>query len=399
MTSHSEPQNHADLPHMTPIPRSKIHYLTDSVIAISMAMIFALDLRTPLGLAVPFLYLFVALFAIGAGANGRVLLLIAVLGPVLAGVKLLLHPSDGVAWFGQANRVAAALLIWLAVGLEWVRRTLEAGRLENSRELERQVKERTEALRAANEKLEIEVAERKEAEAKIINYTQRLEALSQQLVTVQDAERKALATELHDRIGQNLSALTMSLNLQLTLLSDQVPPAALPAAQGRIKDALDLVVQTTETVRGIMEELHPALLEQYGLNTALLWHGKEFSGRTGIDFRYTACDTLPRLPGKVETTLFRIAQEALINVAKHAHASEVEVSLIQTPTGTELQVCDNGIGMAPERLRQPVAGRGWGLAIMAERARTVGGIMRILPGKEHGTTVTVSIPTHPTESA
>lgn len=125
MTSHSEPQNHADLPHMTPIPRSKIHYLTDSVIAISMAMIFALDLRTPLGLAVPFLYLFVALFAIGAGANGRVLLLIAVLGPVLAGVKLLLHPSDGVAWFGQANRVAAALLIWLAVGLEWVRRTLE----------------------------------------------------------------------------------------------------------------------------------------------------------------------------------------------------------------------------------------------------------------------------------
>ena len=384
---------------MTPMPLRKIHALINPVIALAMAMIFALDMHTPLGLAVPFLYLLVALFAIGVGAQNKVLVSIAILGPVLAGVKLLLHPSDGVAWFGQANRLAIAVLIWVALGLEWVRRTLEAGRLENSRELERQVEERTVALRAANEKLEIEVAERKEAEATIIDYTQRLEALSQQLVTVQDAERKALATELHDRIGQNLSALNMSLNLHLALLAEQVPSAALPAAQGRIRDALALVGQTNETVRGVMEELHPALLEQYGLNTALRWHGEEFSGRTGIVFRFSAGDNLARLPGKVETTLFRIAQEALINVAKHGQATEVSVSLSQTTTGIELKIDDNGIGIPPERLRQPAAGSGWGLAIMAERARTIGGTLRIAPGDQHGTTVVVTIPSRHRESA
>ncbi|MBS1129279.1 MAG: sensor histidine kinase [Proteobacteria bacterium] len=399
MNSDREPQNNAGLFRLTPMPRHWTHALINLVIAISMALIFALDLHTPLGLAVPFLYLLVALFAIGVGAKNQVLVSIAILGPVLAGVKVLLHPSEGVAWYGQANRLAISLLIWVALGLEWVRRTLEAGRLENSRELERQVEERTIALRAANEKLQIEVAERKEAEATIIDYTQRLEALSKQLVTVQDAERKALATELHDRIGQNLSALNMSLNLHLSLLSDQLPSAVLPAAQGRIRDALVLVAQTTETVRGVMEELHPALLEQYGLNTALRWHGEEFSGRTGISFRYAASDNLSRLPGKVETTLFRIAQEALINVAKHAHATEVSVSLTRASTGIELKVCDNGIGIAPARLLQPAAGSGWGLAIMAERARTIGGVMRITPGDDRGSSVVVTIPTSHPEAA
>jgi signal transduction histidine kinase len=381
------------------MPRGKIHNLINLTIAISMALIFALDMHTPLGLAVPFLYLLVAFFAIGLGAKNKVLVTIALLAPVLAGVKLLLHSNDGVVWYGQANRLAISILIWVALGLEWVRRTLEAGRLKNSSELERQVQERTIALRAANEKLEIEVAERKEAEATIIDYTQRLEALSRQLVTVQDAERKALATELHDRIGQNLSALNMSLNLNLALLSDQLTPASLPAAQARIRDALALVEQTTEIVRGVMEELHPALLEQYGLSTALRWHGEEFSGRTGIVIRYAASEGLPRQKGKVETTLFRIAQEALINVAKHAQATEVTVTLMQTSGSIELTISDNGTGIAPEQVKQPPLGSGWGLAIMAERARTIGATLRIVPGDERGTIVAVTIPNIQPENA
>jgi signal transduction histidine kinase len=358
----------------------------------AMAGIFAIDLHTPLGLAVPFLYLLLALFAIGISAPNRVLVAIAVLGPLLAGVKLLVHPSDGIVWFGQVNRLIFSMLIWIAVGLEWMRRTLEAERRENSRELERQIQERTEAWRTANQKLEIEIAERKEAEATIIDYTARLRALSQQLVAVQDAERKALATELHDRIGQNLSALNMSLNLNLAMLSDPLPPAALPTIRARLKDALSLIEQTTEIVRGVMEELHPALLEQYGLKTALRWHGEEFSGRTGIAFQYSAAESCPRLQGKVETTLFRIAQEALINVAKHARATAVTVTLARTATSIELQVGDDGLGITPERLHQPIAGSGWGLAIMAERARTIGATMRIEPGRDKGTTVVVTVP-------
>jgi len=85
------------------MPRNRIHALVNLVIALSIALIFALDMHTPLGLAVPFLYLLVALFAIGVGAKNKVLVAISILGPVLAGIKVLLHPSEGVAWSRRPN--------------------------------------------------------------------------------------------------------------------------------------------------------------------------------------------------------------------------------------------------------------------------------------------------------
>lgn len=378
---------------------SKYRFLINPAIAAAMVVIFAIDLHTPLGLAVPFFYLLLALLAIACGAQTKILVIIAVIGPVLAGIKLQIHPSDGVLWVGQSNRLIFSTLIWIVVGLECVRRRIEVERRENSRMLERQVAERTEALRAANQKLEVEIVERKEAEATITNYATRLEALSKQLVTVQDSERKALATKLHDRIGQNLSALNMSLNLNQTLLAGRPSPEALTAAQARIRDALVLVEQTTEMVRSVMEELHPALLEQYGLGTALRCHGEEFSGRTGIAFRCSVGEKLPRWPGKVETMLFRIAQEALINVAKHAQATAVTVSLTQSPDGIALSISDNGVGLSPEELRQPAVGSGWGLALMAERARTLGGSLQIRSGDCQGTTVVANIPNRHLEMA
>jgi signal transduction histidine kinase len=98
------------------------------------------------------------------------------------------------------------------------------------------------------------------------------------------------------------------------------------------------------------------------------------------------------LQGKVETSLFRIAQEALINVAKHARATAVTVTLTRTTSCIELQIGDDGLGVPPERLPQPTAGNGWGLAIMAERARTIGAELQIKPGSDKGTTVVVTVP-------
>lgn len=373
------------------MPRNKRMLLINAAIAIAMAAIFVLDMNMPLGLAVPFLYLLLALFAIAVSADNRTLGAIAVLGPLLAGVKLLIQPADGVVWFGQVNRVLFSLLIWVVIGLEWLHRLFEAGRQENSRQLERLVLERTEALHAANRELEIEVAERKQAEATIVDYTQRLHALTNQLVDAQEAERKALATELHDRIGQNLSALNMSLNLNLTLISAQLPPEAVAPAQARIRDALALVEQTTEIVRGVMEELHPALLEQYGLGTALRWYGEEFAGRTGIAVGNEASEFFPRLRDKVEMTFFRIAQEALINIAKHAKASAVVVSVQRTTGGIELRISDDGIGITPEKLNRSAAGSGWGLAIMTERARSIGAELHIDSTGGTGTNVVVTL--------
>lgn len=359
-------------------------------IAAGMAAIFAIDLHTPLGIAVPFLYLLLALLAIAAGAANRSLLAIAVLGPLLALLKILLTPNAGVAHFGEANRLIFLLLLWAAIGVEWLRRQLEAGREENRCELERLVAERTEALHAANRELAAEIAERKQAEATVTDYAQRLQALTGQLVNAQEAERKALATELHDRIGQNLSALNLSLNFNLAQLAACQPRGAAEAAAARTRDALDLVEQTTEIVRGVMEELHPALLELYGLDAALRWYGEEFSRRTGIALRHAGGECFPRLRGKVEMALFRIAQEALTNVAKHADAATASLLLQRMPTGIELTVADDGIGLAGDGGGRP--GGGWGLAIMAERARSIGGELRIDRNTERGTRIAVLVP-------
>lgn len=367
------------------------HWLIDLGIVAGMATIFAIDLNTPLGIAVPFFYLLLALFAIAVGAPNRSLLGIALFGPLLAVVKVVFHPNNGIVWFGEANRLIFSLLLWVAVGIEWGRRQLETQRRTDAQNLERLVGERTEALYAANRKLEIEVAERKQAEAKITEYAQRLQALASQLVDAQEAERKALAEELHDRIGQNLSALNMSLNLHLTQLACQLPAAELVPATARIKDALALVEKTTEIVRGVMEELHPALLGQYGLASALRWYGQEFTQRSGIAVQCTAGELFPRLRGKVETALFRIAQEALTNVAKHAAAANVVIALQRTAAGIELRISDDGIGIA-DAAGEPAVGSGWGMSIMSERARSLGATIDIRRNAGHGTCLVVNVP-------
>lgn len=353
-------------------------------IGAAIAAIFLVDMSTPLGLGVPFLYLLTALLAIAARVGNRVLLAIATLGTVLAAAKLLVPPPDGVPAFGQGNRLIFSVLMWTAVGLELARRRFEAGikaaRQNFSQDLERQVQERTEALQK-------EVAERKQAERIIRDYAERLHGLAAQLVQAQESERAQLAAELHDRIGQNLSALNINLSLNLA----QLPTEAPPAISARIRDSLALVERTTEIVRGVMEELHPALLDQYGLATALRWYGEGFAARTGIRVVNELPELFPRLRHEVETTLFRIVQEALTNVAKHAGAKQVLISLARKPAGIELKVADDGVGMDPERTCAQPIGSGWGLSIMAERARSVGAEFRIDALPQRGTSVVVNI--------
>lgn len=366
------------------MPASRRSSIVHAALGVSIVVVFLVDMETPLGLAVPFLYLLLALIAMAAQVGNRVLLAVAALATALAAIKLLVPPADGLPELGQANRLIFTILMWTAVGLELFRRRceakLQAERLQFSRDLERLVQERTEALQK-------EVAERKQAERTIQEYAERLQALAGQLVETQENERAHLAAELHDRIGQNLSALNINVSLNLA----QLPANAPPAVAARMRDSMALLEQTTEIVRGVMEELHPALLDQYGLGTALRWYGEGFSERFCIRVMHEVPELFPRLKGKVETTLFRIVQEALTNVAKHAAATEVVVSLARTPDGVELKVADNGIGMDPEKTGARPIGSGWGLSIMAERARSVGAKFRIDTRPQGGTCVVVSI--------
>ena len=215
-----------------------------------------------------------------------------------------------------------------------------------------------------------------------------LRALSAQLADAETIEQQRLARELHDRVGQNLTALGLNLNLVRTNL----PAGATDFVLNRIADSLELVEQTTEFIRDVMANLRPPLLDDYGLAAALRWHVERFEARTGISVQVIGEDRTPRLDTRLEDTLFRIAREALNNVSKHARASQVTVTFEGNDKQVRLVIADNGVGFDP-RKRDSVADkdRGWGLAIMSERAEAIGGRLHIDSQPGQGTQIIIEV--------
>jgi len=213
---------------------------------------------------------------------------------------------------------------------------------------------------------------------------EQLRALTTRLAEVEEEERRRLARELHDRVGQNLTSLSISLSTVRSLLPPETTPQVVPYLDGSIT----LVEETAELIRDVMGELRPAVLDDYGLLAALQWHGQRFSEHTGLPVLVQGEELAPRLPSTVETALFRIAQEALTNVAKHAQASQVTVTLESVDGGARLTIADDGIGFDPAARHHT----GWGLITMRERAETAGGHLRVesIPGE--GTRIVVEVP-------
>jgi signal transduction histidine kinase len=232
-----------------------------------------------------------------------------------------------------------------------------------------------------------DITEHVEAEEALQQYAERLRALSARLAEVAEAERQRLARELHDQVGQNLTALGINLNIVRT----QLPEEAAASVRSRMDDSLSLVEQTTERIRDLMANLRPPVLDDYGLVTALHWYGGQFTDRTAIAVAVQGEEPIPRLAAHVENALFRIAQEALTNAAKHAQATQVVVT-VEVESGTlRLIVADDGIGFDLEHLTEPNGSRGWGLLTMTERAEGVGGHCRIETGPGRGTQVIVEV--------
>lgn len=217
-----------------------------------------------------------------------------------------------------------------------------------------------------------------------------LRALTVRLGEVQEMERQQLASELHDRIGQNLTALGLNLTIIEQLMPDTTPPAAF----SRLEDSMGILGETTRRVRDVMAELRPPMLDDYGLLAALRWVGEQFTKRTGVKVRVEGQAPVPRLPPRLETTLFRIAQEALNNVAKHAHASEVDIALEPTTKILWLSIVDNGVGFEPSGLPKNSGVPHWGLLSMQERAASVGGVLHLDSAPGRGTRVAVEIERH-----
>jgi PAS domain S-box-containing protein len=231
-----------------------------------------------------------------------------------------------------------------------------------------------------------DISARKCAEDKLNDQRLRLRRLSARLVETEEAERRRLARELHDKLGQQLTALGLNLNI----LEQSLPPEQSLAQHKRIADMLLLMEEMTEQVRDIMADLRPPVLDDYGLSAALRWYGGIFGKRSGIPCLLKGLE-IPRLPAPVEMALFRVVQEALNNVAKHSQASRVEIRNALKGNRLSLVVHDNGKGFPEAEAAAMPDTLKLGLISMGERLDAIGGTLAVTSVSGAGTTITVEI--------
>ena len=230
-----------------------------------------------------------------------------------------------------------------------------------------------------------DMTEFKRGEEALRNYAARMRELSQRLQEVGESERRAISRELHDRIGQGLTTLGLMVGVLDTRLSRE----SRSAVQTLLKDMQTLLRYVVAHVRDIMAELRPAVLDDYGLLAALRHLVTELANRTGIAVNLGGIDPCPRLPLIVETAMFRISQEALNNIAKHAHAKKVEISLNPASERVVLDIADDGVGFdTSNRLH---GGKHWGVITMRERAEAAGIMFRLESAPGTGTRIVLEV--------
>lgn len=212
-------------------------------------------------------------------------------------------------------------------------------------------------------------------------------ALLERLITAEEDERRRIARELHDQAGQGLTAMILNLELARALASDG--DGRLDATLGQLKGIAE---STLEDIRRVIYDLRPSILDDLGLVAAMDWFVTTLVKPAGIRTRLEVEGVPNRLPPVVETTLFRLAQEALTNVLRHARATEVTVRLRGEGESVVLVVKDNGQGFLPEAVRGPTLRGGLGVHGMRERAALLGGGLHIRSSPGEGTEVEARIP-------
>jgi two-component system sensor histidine kinase UhpB len=226
-----------------------------------------------------------------------------------------------------------------------------------------------------------DITERKQVE-------EQRRALLERALRVQEEERRNIARELHDEVGQSLTALKLMLDAR------PVPDTAARRRAMR-QDAAGIVDDLLRRIRNLSLDLRPPMLDDLGLMVALTWHLDRYRERTGIRVRLAAEGVSGRCPLDVETTAFRVVQEALTNVARHAGASEASVEVRAEPTGVVVSVADDGRGFDSVTVLATAIG---GLAGLRERVVLLGGNVRIASSPGAGTRVEARIPARPPQN-
>lgn len=224
----------------------------------------------------------------------------------------------------------------------------------------------------------------KQAEEKLISSREQLRSLAARLAEMEETEKKRLTQIIHDEILQDLT--TISINLKV--VRSQLPKEIEDLIGLHIDDSESLLEQTIDYLRNVIADLRPSVLDDIGLLATLRWYGKQFSERTGVNLKAQGEEMMPRLPLATEIALFRISQEALNNIAKHAQATQVTVTLKEEAGMAQLHIADDGIGFVNSdiRIREQT---GWGLMTMKERATAVGWRLRVESELGKGTQIVV----------
>jgi two-component system sensor histidine kinase UhpB len=226
----------------------------------------------------------------------------------------------------------------------------------------------------------------RERTTELSDANKRLQILSQRLMEIQESERRAIARDLHDEIGQALTAIKMNLR-EIGENSKTL------AVEKQVSDSLQILDQVIQHTRNLALDLRPSMLDELGLIPALRWYVGRQAKRAGWRVDFLADEVTTRPAADIEISCFRLTQEALTNVARHAKATEVEVHLHSRPTRLDLTIRDNGIGFDVKVVRANTrAGTSIGLSGMEERVRLAGGQISILSTPMAGTEVHASFP-------
>ena len=232
---------------------------------------------------------------------------------------------------------------------------------------------------------EQDVTERRQAEEQLERSNEQLRALSVRIQAVREEESIRIAREIHDELGGALTGLKMDLSWMDKRLAEHQQSAV----RQKLHSALELIDETISKVRNISTELRPSVLDDLGLAAAIEWQAREFQKRTEIQCRIVSLQEDIELSPEKSTAVFRIFQEILTNVARHARAGLVEVRMEERRGDLLLQVTDNGKGIEEGKVAEATS---IGLLGMRERAMIFGGQVDFAGAEGRGTTVSVRIP-------
>ena len=232
--------------------------------------------------------------------------------------------------------------------------------------------------------LEQRQAERQRTEMELTRSQELFRSLSTHLQEVREEERTRIARKIHDDLGQAMTALKIDLSwLDKKLPDDQ------DLIREKLRSMAALINESIETVHNVSEDLRPGILDDFGLSAAIEWQAEEFQKRTGMECRTRLAADKFNLSKEKSTNLFRIVQESLTNVMRHANATKVDINLGEKDGILLLEVADNGKGITRAAISNP---KSFGLIGIKERVHSLGGDVNIVGTPDEGTRLTVKMP-------